>query len=105
MDTIQSSLESKKYDLTRAQIWSDRFGKIAYFFAVLNLLTVILGLWNPEMYTTLIESTHSDEIVKPTVGNFFNDTIIAAIVGWWFLRVRDAFQAITVMIEELAETV
>ena len=101
----QSKLESKKYGLIRASVWTGRFGRICNIFSILCCIFVLIGLWNPEMYMLLVDRTHESEVVQPMIDDMFLEGLYYGVMGWWLLRVRDAFQAIIEMIDELAETV
>ena len=75
------------------------------FFSILSCVFVLIGLWNPELYTILVDRTHASEPIQPMIDDMFLEGLYYGVMGWWLLRVRDAFQAIIEMIDELAETV
>ena len=105
MDAIQRSLENKKSGLKKATYWTGILGRLCYFFAVLYFAFVLIEHWQPEIFTVLVQQFFPAEPVPPTISDIEIEIIYNAVLGWWLLRVRDAFQAITEMIEELAETV
>ena len=105
MDTRQNKLESKKYGLIRASYWTGILGRLTNFFAIVSCIFIFISFWNLELYDVLISYVYKYETSKPTPDDMLIESIYQAIVGWWLLRIRDAFQAITEMIDELSETV
>ena len=105
MDAIQKSLENKKNGLIKATYWTGVFGRLYYFTAAIYLSFVLIGYVEPEMYSILVSNFLPAESITPAINEMYFEIFFQAALGWWLLRVRDAFQAITEMIDELAETV
>ena len=105
MDARISSLESKKSSLKRASYWAGIFGRLTYFWAMVCFAHILLWLWSPEMAEIMAKHVFVEGSVPLTPTEMFLETLENGIMGWWLLAVRDAFQAIIDMIDELSETV
>ncbi len=105
MDARISSLESKKSSLTKASYWTGIFGRITYFWAMVCLAHLLLWFWNPELAEIMAKRILVNNPAEITPTEIFMEAFENGIMGWWLLAVRDAFQAIIDMIDELSETV
>ena len=105
MDARISSLENKKSSLTKASYWTGVLGRITYFWAMVCLAHLLLWFWNPELAEIMAKRVLVNNPVEITATEIFMEAVMNGILGWWLLAVRDAFQAIIHMIDELSETV
>ena len=101
MENRQERLESKIVPLTRAMVWSRRFGRLGMLIAALGLLyTMMHG------FTVLSADggLTNDAALEAVAGGFF-EVVVTVFIAWWLHRIADAFSAMVDVIGELSETV